>query len=568
MRKQTLEILQEVVPKEVWDRLSVSASDNPEHGHYATNVAFVIAKKEKKNPIEVAYELGQKLKNLKDSQFSKVEVAEPGFINFWISDEALLDSLGGVLKKPDRWGEGKEGKGKTVVVEYFQPNIAKTLHVGHLRSAVIGDAVKRMLLSRGYKAVSDSHLGDWGTQFGILLHAYKGLSQEEQARVKEDPFTHLDALYVKENERIEEDPDRRELGKKEFARLERGDRENKKIWQWMVDVSTKYLEAIIDRLDLLPFDEHMNESVYEGVMPSLVKEALKRQVVQKDKEGAVFADLEEEGLGQAILIKSDGASTYLLRDLATLQHRLKKWKFWQNLYVVDVRQSYHFKQLFRVAETLGWGGPYRNTHVSYGFMSLPAGKMSTRKGTVIPLEDILDGVAGHARGVIAKKNPDLKDADHVAEQVGVGALKYFDLSHHRSSDVVFDRERALSFEGNTGPYIQYAHARLRSILRKAKSRARKVDTKRVPDGDERQLLVEMLRFPEVIADALKDYAPHMAANYVYGLAQMANEFYHSHPVMQEKDEDTCAFRLALVGGVAITLKNGLYLLGIEAPEEM
>jgi len=572
MKEAIRDLVREAVPKGARDSVEVLVPDNPDHGHYSTNAAFVVAKIEKELPMEAAEKIKDQILKSKNDILANVMVVAPGFVNFWISDDALFDGLDGVLKKPEKFGEGDGGDKKTVMVEYFQPNIAKVLHVGHLRSAVIGDSVKRMLLSQGYKAVSDTHVGDWGTQFGILLFGYRQLSDVDQKKIEEDPFRYLNDLYAAENKKIDDDPDYREKGKEEFAKLERGDMENRKIWQWMVDVSMKKIEESAELLGLLEFDEHMNESVYEDDMPGITELLLKKKIATKGDDGAVYVDLEPQGLGWGVLIKSDGASTYLLRDLATFRHRMDHWKFWRNTYVVDERQAHHFRQLFAIVELLGWRKIDESVHISFGFMSLPEGKMSTRTGEIIPLQEIVDDMITRAREVIAEKNPDLKDADEVARQVALGALKYFDLSHHRKSNIVFDRERALSFEGNTGPYVQYTYARLRSILRKVeenkKTRKQEIAGDISLDDVERRLLVELLRFPDVIQEAIEGWAPNVVANYVFGLAQKANEFYHSHPVTQEKDEGVRAFRVALVEGVSVTLKNGLYLLGIEAPEEM
>lgn len=555
---------------------SVAPTENPEHGDYATNVAMLIARALKKNPMEVA----ERIKNAiaVDELIEKIEVASPGFINFFVSQRALQGALADILAYPDAWGRSDTGKGKTVMVEYFQLNIAKRPHIGHIRSAIIGDALKRMLKSHGYNAVSDTHIGDWGTQFGILLLGYKEAGADlHQQEIIEDPFGALEEIYLAENARIENDPTRREQAKQEFAKLEQGDKENREIWQWMVEASMKNLEASAGRLGLLPFDEHRGESFYEDRMQAIVESALQKGVVKKTPDGAVIADLTDEGLDEAVLIKSDGASTYLLRDLATIKYRKEQWNFWKNLYVVDVRQSHHFKQVFRVAELLSFEGAGESAHVEYGFMSLPTGAISTRAGNVISLESVLDEAETRARKIIAEKNPDLKNADEVARMVGIGALKYFDLSHHRRSDIVFRWEDALSFEGNSGPYLQYTYARLKSILRKAAAvpiiSASDGSRGRVPaeipiDPLEHRILASIIRFPEVMEDALADFTPSTLANYLYGLAKLANEFYHSHPVMQEEDQQKRNLRLALVSACAITLAHGLNLLGIDAPEEM
>lgn len=563
---------------------SVAPAENPAYGDYATNAAMMIAKSAGVNPMEAAERIKEKIGS--HDEIKKIEIAKPGFINFFLSERALTRPLAGIIAHPDAWGTSDIGKGKTVIVEYFQLNIAKRPHIGHIRSAIIGDALKRIFLSQGYHAVSDTHVGDWGTQFGILLLGYKeggdildtlAFLNHPDAHIEANPFDMLEKIYLAANERIKIDPVQRELAKQEFAKLERGDTENRKIWQWMVDVSMKNLEESAARLGLLSFDEHRGESFYEDKMQAIVGLAVQKGVAKKTEDGAVIVDLTAEKLDEAVLIKSDGASTYLLRDLATIQYRKDRWHFWKNLYVVDVRQSHHFKQVFRVAELLGFDGVSlpaqagESKHVSYGFMKLPqGGAVSTRGGTGISLEKVLDEAVEKAAAVIKEKNPDLKNADAVARAVGIGALKYFDLSHHRDSDIVFSWDRALSFEGNTGPYLQYTYARLESILRKVQKTNDKlqISDDAVMDTGERRLALAIIRFPEAITDALAIYSPHILAGYLYDLAQITNEFYHSHPVMQERDEQKKNLRLVLVFAASITLKQGLRLLGIDAPEEM
>lgn len=566
------EKISEIIKKNISERIEIKVSvpENEKFGHYSTNIAFQLSKTRQSTPLKVAEEIKSKIENQKSDIIAKIEVVSPGFINFWLQDEVLLAYLKSVLKNPDQWGKSNIGQQKVVRLEYFQLNVAKIPHIGHLRSAVIGDALKRIFSTQGYKVVSDTHIGDWGTQFGILIYGYKSLSDQEREKIKQNPIEELSQLYIAENKRIEEDPKRREKAKEEFAKLEKGDKENKKIWQWMVDVSMEKFQEIIDQLDLRPFEEHRGESAYEDMMPEITQLALDKKVAQKIDDGAVIVDLLDYKLGKAVLVKSDGASTYLLRDLATLKYWKKQWQFWQNLYVVDVRQAYHFKQLFKVAELLGFDGVSESWHIEFGFMSLPEGAMSTRKGAVISLRQVLTDIIQLAREVIQKKNPDLKNADEVAEMVGIGALKYFDLSHYRKSNIIFDREKALSFEGNTGPYIQYTNARFQSILRKINNKEISEDreVKVKIDDDERRLLVSVLQFPEIIESVLIDWAPHILANYLFSLAQRANEFYHSHPVTQEKNIKKKAVRIMLVQAVSLTLIKGLNLLGIQAPAEM
>lgn len=546
---------------------SVEVPEIAEHGDYASNVALMLSKSLGRKPMEVAEELAKKLQD----KHWEVSVAPPGFLNFKLRDIVLIEALSEIFAVGETWGTSEVGKGKTAMVEYFQLNIAKRPHIGHVRSAVIGDALKRIFLSQGYNAVSDTHVGDWGTQFGILLWAFKTLVKEEDRHIYEErPFENLEKLYEEANLQILQKPEFRELGKEEFAKLERGDTENRKIWEWMTDISMKKLEESTKRLGLLPFDEHKGESSYEADMPQIVEEAHQKNITTHKEDGAILVDLTTEKLDEAVLIKSDGASTYLLRDLATIKYRKEHWRFWKNIYVVDVRQSHHFKQLFRVAELLGYEGVGDSEHVEFGFMKLPEGAISTRKGTAIALDALLNEAELRALAVIREKNPDLPHADEVARQVGIGAVKYFDLSHNRKSDVTFEWNRALSFEGNTGPYLQYTYARLKSILRKAGGSLD--DIKGINDVSiadvEHRLISLVLRYPTAIENALAGRSPHILAAYLYELASITNEFYHALPVLQEEDKRKRTVRIKLVTVAATTLHNGLNLLGIETPGEM
>lgn len=552
---------------------SLEAPPKPEYGDFATNLPMMLAKREGKNPMEIARRLAE---SVSDPLIKTIKPASPGFLNIALSDSALKHNLEEILRNPAAFGNGERGRGKTAIVEYFQLNVGKPSHVGHLRSAVIGDALKRILDSQGYETVSDTHIGDWGTQFGILIQAFKRNKNllarpsltlsSETFGVAEDASKWLQRLYVEENQLIEKDPSVRETAKEEFARLERGDPQNRMIWEWFVSETKNEMQRVIERLRLERFDVEMGESAYETMMPPIVEDALEKGVAKKNEDGAVTVDLSAEDLDEAVLVKSDGASTYLLRDLATIKYRKERFNFWRNFYVVDNRQAHHFRQVFRVAKLLGCEGAEESRHVEFGFMKLPEGMISTRAGNVISLTSVMDEAEARAAKVIEEKNPGLQDKAGVAKMVGIGALKYFDLSHNRTSDIVFRWEDALAFEGNSGPYLQYTHARLRSILRKT-GRASGVDE--IPaDSLERKLAVDLTRFPDALEDAAEALMPHMLAQYLFSLAQDANNFYHSHPVFQEEDAIRKRFRIALVTAIAGVLKRGLGLLGVEAPEEM
>lgn len=549
---------------------SVEAPEADEFGDYACNVAMILGRTFKKNPMEIARALAAQIEKDALDLIEKIDIAPPGFLNMFVKNSLVLAVADDALKRPGAWGKSQEGRDKTIVIDYFQLNIAKRPHVGHLRSAVIGDALKRIVHARGYRTIADTHVGDWGTQFGILIWAWKNMVKEENKIIYEDhPFENLEKLYQAANIQILQKPELRELGKAEFAKLEQGDAENRAIWQWVVDVSMKKLNISAARLGLLHFDEPRGESFYEDMMRPIVESALQKGVAKKTDDGAVIVDLTEEHLDEAILIKSDGATTYLLRDLATIKYRKDAHHFWKNLYVVDNRQSHHFRQLFRVAELLGFEGVGDSEHVEFGFMKLPEGAMSTRAGNAISLDAVLDEAEKRARQVIEEKNPHLKNADEVAKQVGLGAIKFFDLSHNRMSDIVFRWDDVFSFEGKTGPYIQYTYARLRSILRKNTTPIgeRFSDTHAL-DNKERTLLLHCAHLPEVLERVIETLSPHLLATYLHELAQRANEFYHWRAVLSESDQDKKEFLIMLVQVVATTLAAGMSLLGIDAPEEM
>ncbi len=545
-------------------------------GDYSTNAALVAAKMAGQAPMDMANDLVAKLQSDSEVQnyFSAVEAIKPGFINFKLAPGYLEEFLQSINKNPDRHGAQSQAGPGLVLVEYFQLNVAKPPHVGHLRSAVIGDSLKRIFRSLGFKTVSDTHIGDWGTQFGILLWAYKNL--DGRTKVGSDPLEDLNKLYVEANNLIEQQPEIREQAKQEFVKLEAGDKENRKLWEFFLSASVKEFDRVIARLNLLPFDYNLGESFYEALMKDVSQKLEKKNLLTTGETGEKYVDLEEWKLGRMICVKSDGATTYALRDLAALYYRYEqlpkkeKAELRSNIYVVDNRQSRHFQQVFKVFALLGEHDAAKSVHVEFGFMSLPEGALSTRKGTAIALAALLDEAERRASSIINEKNPGLANKEAVAKMVGLGAIKYFDLAHNRKSDIVFRWDEVLNFEGNTGPYLQYTHARLKSILRKANLDPRKFDLSNspFPEGPELELARKLIHFGDVISMAAAEYLPNILANYLYELAGLINNFYHSVPVLQEGSEDLRNLRLAIVAASATTLKNGLYLLGIEAPEEM
>lgn len=537
---------------------------------FASNVAMVLAKKIGKQPMEAAEAIKQYiLEHPQDDNLQTIEVAAPGFLNFSVVARAYEATLNAIFKERDRYGGFSRGKNnEEILVEYFQPNIAKQLHIGHMRSAIIGDCLYRIEKLFARRVESDTHMGDWGTQFGLLLLAYKRWDGKKILdSYPNNPLEGFNRLYVDINKEMAEHPEQRDEAKQEFVKLEKGDLRNRQLWQEFVRISMDRFLKINELLDISPFDHHWPESFYEDKMQSVLKN-LKKQGLLKESEGAQIVDLNEPGLGTAVIVKSDGGTTYLLRDLATFLYRKHQQKFMKQLYVVDSRQIHHFKQLFKILELLGEWKAGEGAHVEFGFMSLPEGALSTRKGNIIELEEVVAKATEKAKQIIAKKNPDLKNADEIARDVAIGALKYFDLSHNRLSDITFSWEKALNFEGNAGPYLQYTHARIKSILRKAGKNIEPLREYHLDRKEEKQLLRLLSIFFWILAEVIDDYSPNHLTDYLYHLASEFNNYYHKVRILQEPDERARESRLRLAFSVAQVLKNGLYLLGIKAPEEM
>ena len=565
MKEQIREAIQKAIAKAYPEDKDIKFDvDHAEpHADFASNVAMVLAKPLGKKPMDIAEEIASSLSAPRNDNF-QVAVAPPGFLNFNISEEYLENNLRDIVRQKDDYGSPEKKSKQKILVEYFQPNIAKHLHVGHMRSAIIGDCLYRLNKLFVKKVESDTHMGDWGTQFGLLLRAYKKWGDEKTVSL--NPLEELNKLYVKINHEIENNPGLKEEGKREFVKLELGDKENRKLWKQFVHWSMERFLKINKLLEISEFDHHWPESFYEDKMPAVV-EGLKKKKLLTESQSAQIVDLSKYALGTAIIIKSDGGTTYLLRDLATFIYRKHDQHFTRQLYVVDSRQSHAFRQLFKILELLGEWKPGEGEHVDFGFMSLPEGILSTRKGSIIELEEVVAKAKEKASQVIAEKNPELKNRDEVARMVAIGALKYFDLSRNRHSDIVFAWNKALDFNGNSGPYLQYTHARIQSILRKSKEKPMPKNYNFMKD-DERELLKALGKFPSEAEKAWLDSLPNRLTDYLYSLASLFNKYYQEVRVLQEEDESLRKSRLILLEGVAQVLKNGLSLLGIEAPGKM
>lgn len=544
----------------------ITIPERHEFGHYATNVAMRIASEKKENPRAVAEALVARIKASEPELFARIEIAGPGFINFWVTSEAIRQEFAAVLKKEKTFGKSAIGKGKKVIVEYSQPNIAKQMHTGHLRTTIIGDALANVHAFLGYKVIRWNYLGDWGTQFGKLIVAYKkwGLKNE----VEKNPITTLEGLYVRFHEAAKDDPSLEEEGRREFQKLEEGDRENRKLWKWFKEESLREVGEVYDLLKV-SFDTYIGEAFFEENMKPLVSDMLSRGIAERS-EGAVIVKLDEENLPPALIQKSDGASIYLTRDIAALEYRVKKYRPVKLLYVVGNEQTLHFSQLLAIAKRLGLGEKTSLRHVKYGLLLGEDGrKMSTRRGTGVLLKELIEKITAQAGAIIEKKNHSLSVSERarVARAVGVGALKYNDLRENRQSDITFDWKRMLDFSGDSAPYLQYTRARLLSIIKKAGRRG-KGDIEELSGELDLALMRKLFEFPEEVERSAEILYTNNIAQYLYGLAVLANRFYESTPILKDENRKRRDARLALIGIVAVVIERGLSLFGIESPDNI
>ncbi len=545
--------------------VEVFAPENEKFGHYSTNVALKLAKTLKKNPMEIAKDISSKFKIQTLKLFSKIEVAAPGFINFWLSEKYLIAGLKEILRKKQKFGQGQLKK-QTIVIEYSSPNIAKPLGVHHLRSTIIGQALVNILRFSGYRAVSLSFPGDWGTQFGLLIAGYKRWGNPE--KIKKEPINEMLRLYVKFSQAAKKNPKLLEQGRKEFKKIEQGDKENRKLWKWFLKESLRDFERVYKLLGV-KIEHTISESFYEPELKALIKDALSRKIAQKGKDCSVVILIPGSSVPE-IIQKSDSSTIYTTRELAAIKHRLKKWKADKILYVAANQQTFHLNQVFRCAELLGYAKPNQLAHIKFGMMLAPAGKkFATREGRLIPLEEVLKEAIDRSLKVVEKLNPKLskKEKEKIAKIVGIGAIKFFDLSQNRISDIVFDWDKMLNLKGASAPYIQYTYARLRSILAKAPDTKKTFNPSLLKTKEELAITYHLLRFPEVIDDSARYYEPSRLADYLLRLAEKVNVFYETTPILKA-EESLRKARLALIEAATLVIKNGLQLLGIESPEKM
>ncbi|MEK7064154.1 MAG: arginine--tRNA ligase, partial [Patescibacteria group bacterium] len=534
------------------------------HGDYASNVAMMM----RGNSRELAQDLAEKLKKSdvlgEVVDLSRVEVAGPGFINFWLKREWLVGELKQVLEKKENYGTNDSGKGKLAIVEYSSPNIAKPFTIGHLRSTVIGDAIANLLEANGWRVLRDNHLGDWGTQFGKQICAIKHWGDIDKIAKSRFPVKELVALYVKFHEEAEKDPTLEDEAREWFKKLEDGDKEARELWQKCIDWSWVEFSKIYELLKIKHSAEFnqgkgLGESFFEDKMEVVIVELEKKKLLGTGKEDAKLVFFEKDKLPPMMIIKKDGASLYATRDLATDKYRLEKYKPDLVVNEVGAEQSLYFRQLFEIEKMLGWYKEGQRVHVGHGMFRFKEGKMSTRKGNVIWLEEVLSEAIKRAAALgNGEKN-------NVSQKVGIGALKWNDLKGDPKRDILFDWDEVLNMQGNSGPYIQYTFARAGSILAKSGKDGLMESVGEPSNEDERSVLRTLYRYPEVVVEAAKNFTPQVVTTYLFGLAQRFNGFYNLNQVVGGENED---FRLRLVAAVAQVLKNGLSLLGIEVVEKM
>lgn len=521
--------------------------------------AFSLAKVERKAPQAIAADIVEKLDT---TGFEKVVATGP-YVNFFLDKAAISHQvLTDVITEKDHYGKLNIGQDRNVTIDMSSPNIAKPFSVGHLRSTVIGDALANIHEKLGYKPIRINHLGDWGKQFGMLIVAYKLWG--DKAAVEADPISELLKLYVRINAEAEEKPELDDEARQWFKKLEDGDPEAHELWQWFRDESLVEFNRIYDKLGVT-FDSYNGEAFYNDKMDEGIQILEEKGLLQESK-GARIVDLESYNLPPALIMKTDGATLYITRDMATAMYRKRTYDFVKSIYVVGQEQINHFKQLKAVLKEMDFNWSDDMTHITFGLVTKDKKKLSTRKGNIILLEPTLDEAISRALTQIEAKNPDLENKEEVAHAVGVGAVKFYDLKTDRDNGYDFDLEAMVSFEGETGPYVQYAYARIQSILRKANFVPSAENDYKLADAESWEIIKHIQNFSTVVERAGDKFDPSLIAKYAINLAQAFNKYYAHTRILDESPERES--RLALAYATGVVLKESLRLLGVKAPEKM
>ena len=561
MKNQIVNLLSqniEVLTSEEISQL-IEIPPKPEMGDFAFP-CFRLAKSYRKAPPMIAQDLKE---SIGDQAFlSEIKVIG-GYLNFYVDKAQYAQQIIDKYTNVTDYGCSDQGKDKTICIDYSSPNVAKNFHVGHLRTTIIGNSLYKIFSKLGYKVVRINHLGDWGTQFGKLIVAYKKWGSREA--VEEKGIEELMDIYVKFHEEAEKDDSLNDEARAWFLKMEQGDEEALEIWQWFRDISLKEFMRVYNILGM-EFDSFAGESFYRDKTADVIKRLTDNGLL-KESQGAMIVPLDEYDMPPCIVAKKDGSSIYATRDLAAILYRKATYNFDRCLYVTGLEQKLHFAQVFKVIELMGNDYAKNLVHIPYGLVSLKSGKISSRKGNVIFAEDLLRESINKTTSIIEEKNPDIPDKEEVAKQVGIGAIIFNDLYNQRIKDVIFDWNKLLNFDGETGPYVQYTYARASSVLRKIGEVPDTIDYTLLTDEASIGLLKEIERYPQVIKDAAERYEPSVIARYSIDLAHAFNKFYHECQINVE-DETTKYTRTNVVKIARYIIKDALSLLGIQCPEQM
>lgn len=522
---------------------------------------FQLAKTLRKNPAQIAGEL---VDSLEIEEFSEIKNIGP-YINFFLNREKFQNEVvNTILDKKEDFGKSDMGKGKTVVIDFSSVNIAKPFHIGHIRSTVIGDALRNIYEFLGYNTIATNYIGDYGTQFGTMIAAYKLWGDDD--KLNAHPIQELLNLYVRYNTEASENEEMMDVARKEFKKLEEGEEEATRLWSWFKEISFKEFDRVYKLLDI-DFDNYNGESYHSEFIPDVIEE-LKEKNLLVESDGAQIIDLSQFDLPPSIIIKSNGSSAYVTRDIATAINRKKEYNFDENLYVVATQQNLHFQQLFKILELMGYDFAKDCKHIPFGMVSLKDQTLSTRKGQVVFLEDVLNKAIDKTKEIIKDREDTVDDVEETARVVGIGAVKFQELYNNRIKDYVFDWDEVLNFDGETGPYVQYTYARAKSVLRKAGlSEVGKLDIEKITSDDEFSLAKKLAGFEDVVIKAKEKYEPSLITRHLTDIASSFNKFYNSSKIMVD-DEKLKEERLALTYATSIVIKSGLAILGIKTVEKM
>ncbi len=562
-KEQIALLISNVTDLEKDEILNLIEIPNSDMGDFAFP-CFKLAKTMKKAPNIIASELAEKIE--KKEVIDNIQVVN-AYINFYVSKSIYVEKvLTNVLNEKDNFGNSNIGNDKTVIIDYSSPNIAKPFHIGHLRSTVIGNSLYKIYKKLGYNVVGINHLGDWGTQFGKLIVAYKKWGNKEL--VEKDDIKELSKIYVKFHEESEKDKSLEDEARLWLVKMQEGDKEALDLWKWFCDISMKEFERVYKMLNI-SFDSYAGESFYNDKMQPVVDELFEKDILV-ESEGAKIVDLEPYNMPPCLILRSDGGTLYPTRDIAAAFYRKKEYNFEKCLYITALDQNLHFAQWFKVIELMGYDWAKDLVHIPFGLVSLNDGKLSTRKGHVVLMEDILNHAIEKTKNIIEEKNPNLENKEKIAKDVGIGAVIFNDLFNSRVKNVVFDLERMLNFQGETGPYVQYTHARACSILEKEnfnEDLLKNIDYSLICDEYSFELVKTLSQYPDKIVDASNKYEPFIITRHLVNVCQVFNKFYDENNI-KNSAADLKNARLALVYATKTIIANGLYLLGINAPEKM